>query len=337
MIDDIFRPLPDEARQNIAGLRQPEPFAGSDLPDWARTLITHHSLIDISVVELKSLGMTNVEQTDDGISLAYEGVRIDFTPGGQATANVAGPGESAESEKSEWMLPKITDYWDETVSAIAKAGQRFESMDERSRAAAMVEIAASVDRHVGVMNDELLMSAAVSFFDDLYKAASNIGWWDPHLQSYLMAFAATFSRALSQRRFTVQSLIDNSWDDPARLFELFPDWFRAAGIIFICPQALVRNLAERDGADPEAEAEPGGLEARYIEEARQVADTLMAQCQDEKRHFVLIDIDAVESSFDQPKKRAGKEGVLTIIRSEAPVQGSNVSVAPPKGISFRPD
>ncbi len=197
-----------------------------------------------------------------------------------------------------------------------------------------LEIAASVDRHVEALSDEFLIGAAVSFFDDLYKTAGSIEWWDPSLQSYLMAFAATFSRNLSRRGFTVQSLVDNAWDNPTRLIELLPNWFRAAGVIFICPQTLVRNLAERDGVKPGADA--GTLERRYIDEARRVAATLVAQCQDEKRHFVLVDTAAVETSFDQPKRRAGREGFLTVIRSEAPVPGSNVSVAPPNGIVFPP-
>ena len=333
MIEDIFQPLPDGPRQNVAGLRQPEPFAGSDLPDWARTLITHHSVLDVSVVELESLGLTNLETTDEGIAVAYEGVRIDFTPGGQATATVATPAPGAGAGEDEWMLPKITDYWDQSAGAIAAAGQRLEALGEDQRPAAMTRIAEAVERHVGVLNDEFLVAASVSFVDDLYKAAAEIGWWDPHLQAYLVASAATFSRQLSHRRISVQFLVDNAWDDRGRLIGLFPDWFRAAGIILVCPQILVQDLARRDGVEP---ASGPGLEARYIDEARGVADRLIAQCQDERRHFILIDADAIEISFDQARKRIGAEGVLTVIRSEAPVPGSNVSVASPKGVAFPP-
>lgn len=335
MIEDIFLPLSDQSRQNIAGLRQPEPFADSTLPGWARTLITHHSVLDVSVAELESLGLDNLERTDEGIAVAYEGIRIDFTPGGQAIATAATPDVPGDAgAEDEWMHPRITDYWDDTAGAIGAAGRRLEALGDAGQKAAMVQIAAAMERHVSVLNDEFLVAAAVSFVDDLYKSASEIGWWDPHLQAYLMASAATFSRHLSRRGIRIQSLVDNAWDDPARLIGLFPDWFRAAGIIFISPQMLVRNLAQRDGI--ESESEIPALMPRYIDEARRVADTLLAQCQDEQRHFLFLDTDAVESSFDQARKRVGTEGVLTVIRSEAPTPGSNVSVVGPKGIAFPP-
>lgn len=331
MIDDVFLPLPDGSRRNIEGLRQPEPFADSNLPGWARTLITHHTVLDVGVAELESLGLTNLEATGDGIAIAYEGVRIDFQPGGQATASIATP---MEPDADEWMHPRITDYWDERVGAIDAAGKRLDALSEEDREVALKEIAESVKRHEGVLNDEFLVSAAVSFVDDLYKSASNIDRWDQSLLLYLNASATTFARQLNHRGIRIQSLVDNAWDDPSRLIQLFPDWFRAAGIVFISPQALVRNLARRDGI--EAEEEIIRLVPKYIDEARSVANTLIAQCQAEHRHFILVDADAIESSVDQPKTMVGTAGVLTVIRSEAPTPGSNVSVASPKGINFPP-
>ena len=331
LIEDIFQPLPDRARRNIEGLRQPQPEASTNLPDWARTLITHHSVLDVGLAELESLGLTNIEANEDVISVAYEGVGIDFMPGGQAAASVA---TATDPAADGWMFPRITDYWDERVGAIDAAGKRLEALGKEDRAAALLEIEESIKKHEGVLNDEFLVSAAVSFVDDLYKCASNIDRWDENLLLYLNASATTFSRQLNFRGIRLQSLVDNAWDDPSRLIQLFPDWFQAAGIVYVCPQVLVRNLARRDGI--ESEEEISGLVPQYIDEARQVADTLIAQCQNEHRHFVLVDTDAVETSFDQARKFIGTVGVLTMIRSEPPAPGSNVSVASPKGIAFPP-
>ncbi|MGA7396798.1 MAG: hypothetical protein WBW62_05055, partial [Solirubrobacterales bacterium] len=266
MIEDIYRPLPDNARKNIEGLRQPVPNASSDLPDWARTLITHHTVLDVGVAELESLGLTNREAFEGRISIAYEGLRIDFLPGGKATAARANPETPPEDE---WMHPRITDYWETQTGAIEAAGRQLKSLDEEAITAALSHIVASIERHVGVLNDEYLVSASISFVDDLYKAASSTSEWDESIRVYLNASAGTFARLLSFRGIQIQSLVDNQWDDPARLIQLFPDWFRASGIVFISPQVLVRNLAERDGV--ESGTGPGadiaGLESRYIDEA----------------------------------------------------------------------
>src|SRR5687767_1458830 len=109
----------------------------------------------------------------------------------------------------DWMLPKLTDYWDQQVQAIDGFSQALGRLETEQLDTAKQAIAACVAEHVRVMPDEILLRAVLPVVDDLYKAACSIGRWDASLEAYLAASAGTFSQALSQRNLRVQYLVDN--------------------------------------------------------------------------------------------------------------------------------
>lgn len=230
------------------------------------------------------------------------------------------------------MHPKLTDYWDTRVGAIEAAGRHLERCNKSQRAATLREIEGAVTEHVRVMSDAWVVHAAVSFADDLYKAASSIQWWNDDLDAYLAASAGIFSRLLSERGFQVQYLVDNAWEDPTRLLELLPEWYTAAGIVFCCPQVISCQLAQHDGVDSKREI--AELARRYEAEARHVADQIVTTSQQDCRHLIHLDANAVESSFDKAMERCGASGVLTIYRDAEPVPGSTVRVWSPKGFAY---
>jgi hypothetical protein len=226
------------------------------------------------------------------------------------------------------MLPKVTDYWDEQVGAIDAAVSRLAQLDATERATALGEIVRAIQRHTSALDDKTLVQASIAVTDDLYKAASRIGYWDQDVQEYLAASAGSFASAVRNRGWLIQYLVDNSAPDMSRPLELFPEWFPAAGFVYVCAQAVVPRLVE---ADPDAaKLDPAEVVPMYIDEARYVAGEIVGRCHETRQHFVQLDTDAVESSFDKALEHRGPS-VLTIVREQAPVPGSKVSVLFPEG------
>ena len=186
----------------------------------------------------------------------------------------------------DWMLVKVSDYWDEQVRAIDTAARRLGSRSESDRTADLEAIAAAVTEHVRVLPDKTLAIAALTFIEDLYKAACRIDRWDDSLQVYLAASAGTMSRLLSERGLRIQYLVDNVWDDMQRPSELLPNWYGAAGVVFVCPQVLALDLIKADNVGNQTDL--SGLIPRYIKEARDVAESIVVRCSEEGRYKGIL-------------------------------------------------
>jgi hypothetical protein len=227
------------------------------------------------------------------------------------------------------MRDKITDYWDADADAVSEGAKQLQALGDSALDTQLAEIEAAVVEHVRVLPDELLLQAAVAVADDFYRSACQIEYWDEWVEGYLRASAGSFGRALSERGFQLQYLVDNAWEELDRPVRLFPEWYGVTGFVFACPQAIMQMLpeykaiAEADG--PEAAA------ATTIDEARHIANKLVETCQEEGRHLVHLDCDWVEESFAAATRMQGAAGVLTVFRNEAPEPGTRVNVSYPEG------
>jgi hypothetical protein len=110
----------------------------------------------------------------------------------------------------DWMLPNVTDYWDERVEAIERLSRVIEAVPEAERAAQLSSISAAVGRHATALMDADLAKYAVPVVEDLYKAAVKRTYLDEPLLQYLAASCRPFFQALSVRGYMVQYFIDNT-------------------------------------------------------------------------------------------------------------------------------
>jgi hypothetical protein len=227
----------------------------------------------------------------------------------------------------DWMLPRITDYWDQRVGAIERLSRALKAIPSSDYLATVTSLRAAIVRHVGALTDQHLLIAAVALADDLYKAADESSYWDEALEQYLTASAETFFGTLSSRGYQVNYVIDNSYDDLNRPTRFYPMWFRAAGIIYICPQHMASRVMEHDGV---SESDWSGEMERYIQEGRHIASQVVSRCRTEKRSFVFLAIDGNEECLKDAYAAVGSPGVIGIFRKEAPIPGSGISVTMPK-------
>jgi len=220
----------------------------------------------------------------------------------------------------DWMLPRITDYWDERVEAIERLSRVLAGVPQPERAAQLAMIGSSVLRHAKALKDSDLALAAVPIAEDLYKALSQRTYFDEPLVQYLEASCTPFFRELGERGYTLHYFIDNTWDRLEGPAIAFPMWFRAASLLYICPQQIACHAFEEDRPADEWPA----LVSKYIARARDVAGQLADRCHLEGRHFVYLDIDV--DDFEVAMKPIGKPGAICIFRNEAPVPGSRCTV-----------
>ncbi len=322
--DEIFRPLP---RTLLAFLERTSPHPPETppdmraLPDWILTLTYDHSN---QTLDREAL-MEFATSTAEGPQLNYEGWSLLLLPEGRFRVARAQPEPEVPAD---WMLPKITDYWDQQQNAIAAFSARLRGLDDTAVKAEQDAIEAAVRAQTDVLDEFRLMIAAICVFEDLYKAACMIDTWDEAVEAYLAASAGTFTTVLREREFTVQYLVTHPWEGTGRPFVIFPAWYRAAAIPYCCPQQVLDYRTGIDGIETPEDYEdvaPGGIDG-----IRGNVNEAVAECHRLGMSFVQLDLDPVETSFQEAMKHRGEAGVLTLQRDGPPTPGSKVSTSFPK-------
>ena len=137
-----------------------------------------------------------------------------------------------------WMLPRITDDWDEQVQAIDGLSHVLDGVPPSQRDGQVALLRAAVARHVNALSDVELTRAAYCVADDLYKAADRLSYWDYPLELYLWASANAFFEAVRARGFMLSYVVDNSFEDLTRPVRFYPLWYKPTGLCYICPQHI---------------------------------------------------------------------------------------------------
>lgn len=227
-----------------------------------------------------------------------------------------------------WDLP-LVDYWDQRTGAINQHTRRLSQLPDPERRAACNQIHDAVRKRLEGMADELLLKAAVSMVDDLYKYLNDEVLMARALLEYLNAFGRTLTQAVRNRGYVIRYVVDNQFSSVDFLmlgpFDLFPKIFKTAGFVYICPQLLSLHLMKHDGV---AVSEYPNAIHRYIAEARAGGDQIVTKCHEESRHYAFIEADYHEGVLDLALQREGR--VLSIFRNDAPVAGSEVFVTFPE-------
>jgi hypothetical protein len=167
--------------------------------------------------------------------------------------------------------------------------------------------------------------------DDLYKYVNDEVLMAAALFEYLDAFGGTFTQAVREKGYVIRYVAENQFSGVDFLmlgpFDLFPRVFNAAGFVYVCPQQVGLRLMEHDGI---AAPDYATAIARYIAEARHVADRMVIKCHEQSQHYVFLEVDYQEGALDTALQGRGEPGVLSVFRNEAPAAGSDVFVAFPE-------
>jgi len=232
-----------------------------------------------------------------------------------------------------WLLPKITDYWDWTRDSLEKYALEIMAASPEVRAKSLGAIREAITKHVSVLPERTLLDVLCIVADDLFKAGNKASVAGSAFDIYLEASAGTLFTLAKQRNCILHYLVDNIYEQTEfgmrRPLQLYENWFRSAGLVYICPQALAISLMNNDKQDA---SEYFRLLPKYIDEATDVAWKVVEKCHTEARHYAFLNADSSDKpfSFERCMKVAGSPGIVTALRTEAPVVGSKISIIYPQ-------
>jgi len=204
-----------------------------------------------------------------------------------------------------FFLNKIVDYWD--GDSISQWSSILSEMSEDELSNAKEGLKNAVIEHTKPLSDELLKRVAYIMVDDLYKSANAIGVWNDYVCDYLDSTASVFLRELSNRGFSVHYLVDNVFDDMERPLTLFHAWYAACGIVYQCPQLFSKQNRVS------------------LADARQMCQGVL-KANNGRFHYILLDTDSEDDSFDVPVEQLNNSKIITVIRTEAAEPHSKVMV-----------
>jgi hypothetical protein len=208
-------------------------------------------------------------------------------------------------QNNMFFLSKIVDYWD--GESISRWSLILSEMSKDELLNAKDELKTAVIEHTKALPDELLQRVAYIMMDDLYKSANVISFWSDYVYDYLDSTASVFLKELSNRGFSIHYVVDNIFDDMERPLTFFHTWYAACGIMYQCPQLFSKqnNVSLMD--------------------ARQMCQGIL-KTNNGNFHYVLLDTDCEDNSFDVPVEQLNSDKVVTIIRTEAAEPGSKIMV-----------
>lgn len=228
---------------------------------------------------------------------------------------------------NNWFLRKITDYWDSNNNALHIYAKSLTRLSGAEYDSALVDIQNAVIEHASVLPDNTLQQVAWIMVDDIYKSVNTPFILQSPFLDYLSASAETLLNIVKDRGYVIQYVVDNTFAaDEIHMMgpiKVFPLVFKASGLKYICPQELAIKMMVSDSVD---ENNLYSSMPRYIEEARDVSNMVVNRCHEEKYHYIFIDTDSQDNSFDTAISQRNQSGVVIAYRCEAPVKGSKVHV-----------
>lgn len=251
--------------------------------------------------------------------------------------------ESCYSAKSmslqNWLLPKICDYWDSTRSSVEKFSLEIAMAPPEVRTSHLACIREAITEHVRVLPERILLDVLMVTVEDLYKEGNRAQIVERSVFEYLDASANTLFTLATQRKCAVHYLVDNIFEytesGMMRPLTLYRDWFRSAGLVYVCPQLYaLETMVEADRQDPRVYFD---LLPRYIDEGNHIANKVVEGCHAESRSYAFVNASNSPDPFDfgSPKEAVGSPGVVTVVRCEAPVVGSKCHVIYPGAVDSK--
>ena len=201
------------------------------------------------------------------------------------------------------------------------------------RAQDLSAIREAITEHVRVLPERNLLDVLCIVADDLFKAGNRTSVAGGAFDIYLEASAGTLFALAKQRNCILHYLVDNIYEQTEfgmrRPLELYENWFRSAGLVYICPQAIAislmimtsKTLANTSRSCLNILMRELTWRGRLWRSATRKVGTTYSST-------LIVPISRFPSNVVM--KIAGSPGIVTALRTEAPVVGSKISIIYPQ-------
>ena len=143
--------------------------------------------------------------------------------------------------QNDLFFRKLTDYWDSNTGIVARLSSQIALLSPEERTRTLETLRNNVEEHLRVLPQRFLPGALFVVADDLYKTGNSISFWSQSVEDYLRATACVLFCNGGHRGYVIHDLINNTFAEMQRPFDLFPNWFGACEILYECPQLLQRD------------------------------------------------------------------------------------------------
>jgi hypothetical protein len=143
-----------------------------------------------------------------------------------------------------WMLPHISDYWDQRVEAIDRLSRAFAALPEGEKKPAFNAIYDAVTLHADKLSTEDMCKFAVTTIDDLYKAVNQMSQFDQDHLQYLQAGATAFFNSIARRGYMIHYFTNNTFSDLRRPVLRLPNLVQSS-VDFLCLSTGDRGTWQR--------------------------------------------------------------------------------------------
>ena len=99
---------------------------------------------------------------------------------------------------TEWEFPSVVSYFDEDQQTIYRLSRILSALPDAEAATARAHVTRGVERCTDNMDDLTLRNAAVTFINDLYKAANAVPLWDNAIRALSRGSSPTILRRAPQ-------------------------------------------------------------------------------------------------------------------------------------------
>jgi hypothetical protein len=230
---------------------------------------------------------------------------------------------------SDWTFAGLVQYYDANTDVVPESARRLAALEAADKDRALSQIAATVQAYTARLQADGIDIArvAVSVADDLYKTLFRAQEWSHESTAYLGAVFGTFLAAASSRGIQVRYVVENTFPDYLdRPLIFYPEMFRQAGFVYVCPHEFAWRLAEHDGLLPAGQDPTVGNLASVAAEGRALAHAAARQAVTDGRHLAYFEIDWQPGSLDPIDALPAPPGAVTVFRNDVPAPGTTVEV-----------
>lgn len=221
-----------------------------------------------------------------------------------------------------WLFQKVTDYFDNRFqnNIYQFSGELAQYPPEQRK-----NIYAAISEHIiaymerCIKNNEILQTIACCVVDDMYRSINSERYFSSEIMEYLDATGRIFLEYLSRKNVSIHYLCNNTFTNSDAIVWLFPAFLNSCGIQYYSPHYIAWLLMERDGI-PYRKFE---MEyPRYQKEALCVMHKAIVESNERGDHYLVLFPDADRDDFFPATEAIGKTGVLTIVRTEPPLDSA---------------
>lgn len=225
----------------------------------------------------------------------------------------------------DWAFRKGTDYFDNREqNNIWVYSQEYDILPADEKVLVDQTIRGSLESWLDFISQEqpeMIENIGAIILDDIYRSGNLMYRYNDGVANYLHATAKPAMDWYKRHNIMIHYMCNNTFSEYIRPLIIFPRMLATSGIVYICPHHIAWTKMESMGIEFE------NYEQHYKEfetEAFEQSQKLIERCCELGCHYMHLDIDAGEKSFDKAISYQGQPGHIIAFREEAPQDSAKI-------------